>query len=325
MAITFITPVEVSPGTADAWTDCDVSAHIPSGAVGVILHVVNTTGNTRGFGLRKNGSTDARTNDLVTISHIWCMVGVDANRIFEAFHATVATDIDIYLVGYFEGADAHFFTNAVDKSTATTGAYEDVDISGDLQGADDAIGAILEATETGNRLLALRPNGSSDDRYREITRHAWFIVGLDAGHVFEQKISTTALDLFLVGYIKSTANFVFEDPAVDMSLGVNDVWTDLTALPAGALGVLLEVITDSATPVFYGLRQNGSSEDIVQRSRHCVGLLAADGSQLVEGYQDLANMDFWRLGYVTTPAAAAGRPRLPSQGMSQAVHRAAHF
>jgi predicted nucleic acid-binding protein len=39
--------------------------------------------------------------------------------------------VDLYLTGYVTSG-AVFFTNAVDKSTATLGTYVDVDITGDL-------------------------------------------------------------------------------------------------------------------------------------------------------------------------------------------------
>lgn len=305
MAITFITPVEVSPDVADAWTDADLSAHIPSGAVGVVLHFSNPSANTRAAGWRKNGSTDNRLDSLNTNNQMQAYVGVDGSRICEVYQGGTATDIDIYLVGYFEAADAFFFTNAVDKSTGTTSAYEDVDITADLQGADNAIGAFLEVLGgSAPNSFAVRVNGSTDDRAREVTAaHCGFMVGVDTGHIFEQKIGGTTVDVFLIGYLKDTANFTFEDPAVDMSLGVNDAWTDLSALPTGAKGGLLEMFTSTATPQVFGLRKNGSSQDVKPRGRHSTHLIECDASLLIEGYQDVANTDFWRLGYVTTPSA----------------------
>ena len=75
----FITPVEISQDS-ESWTDVDVSAHIPSGATGVILHVQNVGGSQIAVGFRKNGSTDDRTTTLYhDSSHMWCAIGVDTN------------------------------------------------------------------------------------------------------------------------------------------------------------------------------------------------------------------------------------------------------
>src|SRR5687767_12138048 len=54
---TFITPLEVTPGVAAAFTDVDASAQVPAGATGVILHISGVSG--IDIGLRKNGSTDS--------------------------------------------------------------------------------------------------------------------------------------------------------------------------------------------------------------------------------------------------------------------------
>ena len=61
MAITFVTPVALTLSTSAAWTDADVSAYVPAGATGVILHLTNIyTSADLPIGLRKNGSTDNR-------------------------------------------------------------------------------------------------------------------------------------------------------------------------------------------------------------------------------------------------------------------------
>jgi hypothetical protein len=303
MAITFITPVEVSPDVADAWTDCDVSAHIPSTAVGVILRCTIIAGTSRPFGLRKNGSTDNRITTFLNNWQQCCFIGCDGGQIFEVWQGGTATDIDIRLVGYFEAADAHFFTNAIDKSTATTGSFVDVDITGDLQGGDTAPkGAILEFVDVGEA-WGVRVNGSSDSRVRRGSGHTWAMVGVDAGDIFEQHIQSISVDCFEVGYLKSTANFTFVDPGVADDPASADTWLDLATV-TGARGILYEQITTNDTPRVMGFRKNGSSEALLFRSRHEQFLVEADGSGIVEGYQDETGFsDFWRIGYVTTPSA----------------------
>ena len=138
MAVTWLTPTEFTVGAASAWTDVDVSASVPSGATGVILHIVNNSASTRAVGWRKNGSTDNRTKNINNDSHMWVAVGVDGSRIFEAYSGNT-TDIDIYLVGYFDSM-AVFNTNAVDKSfDSPTNTWTDVNIASDT-GADTGSG-----------------------------------------------------------------------------------------------------------------------------------------------------------------------------------------
>jgi len=102
-------------------------------------------------------------------------------------------------VGYVTGG-AVFFTDAVDKSTATEDIYEDVDITGDLQGSEDANGAIVMFNQTNNRRAgALRENGASYDYYEDVS-HQFAMVSIDSDDIFEQKIDYGDMDLHLIGY-----------------------------------------------------------------------------------------------------------------------------
>lgn len=303
---TFITPVEITPSTLNAWVDVDCSASVPAGASGIIFHVVNKTTTSVRCGWRKNGSTDARTvNAQIWISedsHGWASVGVDASRIAE-FYVDDATNLDIWLVGYF-GADAVFLTNAVDKSIATLGAYQTIDISTDT-GANTAIAAIMETS--GNdaaATLAYRHPSSTDDISSTSVYHCQFIVPLSASETFQVKIGDLSNDMWLIGYIVS--DFVAHTNKVDMSLGGTGAWTDLSALPAGAIGAVIEVVGTTLTDR-YGLRQNGSAENIVSElsTKHAMAIVPCDASRLIEGQINSTAVDFYRVGYFTAPTNGA--------------------
>lgn len=304
MAITWITPVEVTPGTPNAWIDVDVSGSVPAGATGVILHI--TTASVQYYGVRKNGSTDDRAlNTPYSRLHLWAAIGVDANRILEAYVGNT-TDVDIWLVGYF-GSDSVFFTNAVDKSLGSTGSWLDIDISADT-GGDTAIGAIFEAIGP-PATFGFRKNGSSDDRGSLfIWRHVWSVIGVDGSEICEGKISDLSVDFFLVGYIKSDATFNIN--ATDLSLASTGAWTDLTALPGGATGGFIECCEPGYNRSF-GLRKNGSSENIYLEMgcQHTWGLVECDASQIIEGEISATDMDFFLVGYAT--AAAGGGLSIP--------------
>lgn len=290
----FITPTEVTVGAAAAWTDVDLSALIPAGATGVMFHVVNVNAGTLAFGARKNGSTDNRTNGLGTTSHAWGCIGVDGSRIVE-FYVESTTDIDIYIVGYF-GSEAVFFTNAVDKSTANTSVWEDVNISGDT-GADTAIAAIVEFIRS-TASLGLRKNGSTDSRIGGINLHGWALVGVDASEIFEQQITTANGDIFLVGYLKDGVSMY--DNGIDRSLTSVNVYTDLPALPSGAIGGIYESEGSNSSTRDTAFRKNGSAEDLRYMLWHNWALVECDASRIVEHNVESTSVDTWEIGYFFT-------------------------
>lgn len=288
----FIMPVEITPGSASAWIDADVSAYVPSGAMGVILHLVNNT-IAKGVGFRKNGSTDNRTQSLGATSHFWSAVGVDANRILELYAEDI-TNIDVYLVGYYTN-DAVFFTNAVNKSLTTTGAWTDINISSDT-GADTAIGAIFEVKDSGSSsdYYGLRKNGSTDDRRAKAANgHSAAVVGVDGSEICEGYIANVTVDFYLVGYIVSGSTFYTN--ATDVSLATTAAWTNLMSLPSGAIGAYIEVYPSD---YYYGLRKDGSAEDIYFYGRHPWGVVEAS-SLIIEGKIANVAVDFWLVGYPT--------------------------
>lgn len=302
-----VATVEITPGTAGAWIDVDCSAYIPAGtATGITFHYVNTALSARECGWRKNGSTDARTNpaqiDIGEDEHGWASVGVDASGIAE-FWVESTTEVDIYLTGYYT-SDAVFFTNAVDKSFATTGSYQTVDISAET-GADTAILALFDTTgNDATASLGYRYPGSTDDIYQTAANHSAFMVQLSGTETCEVKIGHATVDLYLMGYLVS--GFVAANDKVDMSLAGTGAWTDLTALPAGAIGVAMEV-QGTGTGDRWGLRKNGDTENLVYEmsSRRQFAIVWCDASQLVEGYISTTAADFFRIGYFTSTATAA--------------------
>ncbi len=296
MAQTFypITPTEITAGSANTWVVMDASALAPANATGVIVHVVNTHATSyRYIGLRKNGSTDDRHPDMRNLNHFWAMIGVDASRYFEAYVEST-TNVDIYVVGYTMAGVA-FKTNADDKSLTTDDEWVAIDCSTE---APSAIGLIWEVL--GGSLLrqfGFRKNGSSDDRHYDNIYHRCFgaVIGCDASQICEGYIESTGTDFFLLGYI--TDGCTFNTNATDVSLGSTGSWLDLTALPATANMGFIEVADTSSTGVNYGLRKDGSEEDIYLRaSSHPWGIVEC-ASLIIEGKIESTAVDFFVVGY----------------------------
>lgn len=299
----WVTITAVTPGTTGSWQDCD-NAVVPDNSVGVVVRLTNNNSTSQAIGLRKNGSTDNRIDTIVPNSHMWAAIGCDASGIFEAY---VGTSVTVEVFGYFDGNDEVFFTNGVDKSTASTSSWVDVDVSGDT-GADTAIGVFFEwSTSASNPNCNVRKNGSTDARTgNRIRKHLWGSIGVDGSEIFEQWIDDATVDLFIVGYVKSAATF--HTNAIDRSLSGTASWTDLTALPAGATGAIYEV--SAGQDLTYGFRKNGSSENISNKVslEQAYGIIDCDESGIVEGIISSTTVDFFEIGYfTTTPTAVRNR------------------
>jgi len=297
MAQTFytVTPVDVTPGVKDSWTDVNVDAYAPSGATGVILHITNTGYTSYALGLRKNGSTDNRKHPMSDTTHCWAMMGIDANRIFEAY---VGTSITLYLVGYTT-AGVTFFTNAYNKNPASAGSWQDVNCSAQCP---NAVGLIFEVVSLYQYQFGFRKNGSTDDRKVQVySGHDCFtvVIGCDASQICEIYFqSLNYQGARLVGYITDGAEF--HTNAVDVSLGATGSWIDLASLPESSVMGIYENIGAN----YFGLRENGSSENIFVEGVHTWGIVAcADG--IVEGKIGDINRTTFEIGYATIEAGEA--------------------
>jgi hypothetical protein len=291
----------ITPGSTGSFVDVDLSSYIASGATGVILRYENrstTVNPTMGF--RKNGSTDdrkgtvSRTTDGNGAQGTF-ICGVDGSRILEIYISTT-TDLDVYLVGYFDNS-AVFNTNAVDKSIGSTGAWTDVDISGDT-GGDTAIAAIVETD--GFTAMGTRKNGSTDDRRRNYNAYQnAHIIGVDGSEIFENHIVSTVGDILLQGYI--TTDATFNTNASNYSLGSTGSYNDLTALPVGGTGGFFEVVaTDAGGNNEMYIRKNGSTDDFFRNIQaHHFHTAEGDGSRITEGKIQDTDTDFFLVGYAT--------------------------
>ncbi len=296
MAITFITPVDVTPGTTGVWTDIDCSSYIPVNATGVIIHHANINNNANydWIGWRKNGSTDNRSRNID--GHMWYSIGVSA-QIFEIISSS---NVKTWLIGYYTD-ESVFFTNAIDKSVGATGAWTDINISGDT-GADTAIAAHFDIIAGDwSYAIGLRKNGSTDNRHERYNRHIGATIGVDASEICEAYVNNTAQTIHLVGYSKS--GFSMDTNGTNVSPASTGIWTDLTALPANSIAGVYEIHGGNFGND-YGLRKNGTSENITANSSSWDNdkrfpIVACDTSQIVEGYIGHSSFQIWKIGSVT--------------------------
>ncbi len=311
--VTFFTNgLDKSPGSADVFVDTNISADTGAAtAVGAIFIVKDIITSRRSFALRKKGSTDDRYSSLYAGTVTGAVIGVDGSEICQV-KVENGTEIKVYLVGYITSGAA-FFTNALNKSTGTTGSYVDVDITADI-GADDANGVLLEfhPTDDSSFVGAVRSNGQTHDYYYKL-RHHFAFAGVDGDDIFEQKVDATVADLYLVGYTTGSADG--SDVTNYRSVGTNSgtiYSTGLASIPSGSSTVTFgggaslpanvgqgDKLTIGMTE-FYMLSRDSSTQATVQETASST--LSDQGYTIARAYNDLQGWETARQGDLVAEA-----------------------
>lgn len=300
MAHGYVNLTEVTPGSAGSWQDVDLSALIPSGAVAVGLLFVNTAAGTNAVGARKNGSTDNRNATLSGTAWTAFHVGVDGSRIVEVYVGH-ATNVDVYLFWWADGAAAGTLTNAADKSTGTAGAYQDVDISADT-GADTALVAFFEIINAGT--FGIRCNTATEDPRYSNSNHHGVAANVDGSEICEQHISSTVIDLFLNMWLK--AEFTGYVNAIDRSESSTfGSYVDVTALPVGADGGLYRGGAGNFA-VALALRTKGAGDDYYRDIiRQAYRIVEGDAGRQIQQKAEDSSVDIAEVGYLTPASSGA--------------------
>ncbi len=184
---------DVSLSVTNTWTDITVHADALCG-----FFLVYANGAQAAYGFRENSSTDSRVSAIFNGDLRGAMMACDSGGKVEGRIGNTA--IDFYQVGYLTDNFASF-TNAKDYSTATTGSYEETDLSGDIPAGNS--GAFFHGypSDSAEHKYGIRKNGeSSIDNYYDYSYHQYGWVEMDANRVIEQKNETSACDLYIWGY-----------------------------------------------------------------------------------------------------------------------------
>ncbi len=190
-----------------------------------------------------------------------------------------------------------------------------MDVSGNVSA--NAVGVLLHLhnTNTTDRQVGLRKNGSTDNNkgYRgdiESTSHYWQFIGVDASKIFEfwHELTAGEQKIFLVGEVDS--DFVFNTNGIAHTPTVASTWTDVDiSTDTGAdtaIGVLLHfnsINTSVSNSITFGARQNGSTDNITRLvEAHCMACVGVDGSEIAEAFVDDTAGDVLHIGYIKTGA-----------------------
>jgi len=189
--------VDKTPATEDSWQDMDCSSEAPD-AIGLLFEIISGAG-VREVGLRKNGSTDNRTTDVVEHHMPLAIIGCDAGQVCEGYRESgFGGDPEFYLLGCIT-AGAVFNTNATDLSLSTTGSWLD------LSALPAGVMGFIEVTSSAAYAFGLRKNGSAETIYYDVYKHCWACMECDASQLIEGKIENVAVDFFEVGHAEAGA------------------------------------------------------------------------------------------------------------------------
>ncbi len=290
----FIDPVDVSPGTLNSYVDIDVSAHVSAAATGIMLRMVNLSAGTALAFVRPNGSTAWPTFEPSTGTHAMLYCGV-VSGIFEIYSDDA--DLIFYLEGYFE-EDAEFYINPPALETSEVDTWTDVDITPHTTGTP--IAALLSNyCSNSTKLLGIRKKGSTDTFIDSPLGGVGLIVAVDAAQKYQEyQTWVSGCDVYLMGSLLSDA--VIHTNRINRSLTTTGSYTNLTALPSGAIGASYYIDnTSPATLRSFNLRKEGASRPDYYYDFKDAGHLSVElnSSQICEGKIETTAVDFYEIGY----------------------------
>ena len=208
-------------------------------------------------------------------------------------------------------------TDALDKQTATTGSFVDVDISTECPDATMALLCLISSSSSDE--LFARKNGSSDDRtnnsrlYYTSTRGC--IVGLDGSQIFEQETRSTSADCYVIGYYDGSA-VTMHTNATDRSTATTGSWVDVAALASGAeVGFYSIHYIGWAGAFAVGLRKKGSAEEPYAYFGTRLWnswIVEADSNRVVQQKIESATIDLYELGYAEAESVQHDKSLAPA-------------
>ena len=196
-----------------------------------------------------------------------------------------------------------------DVTPGTTGSYQDVDVSSLVPaGAEGIVLEVINTSVGTNYAWEVRKNGSSDTLYgQNLSKdsHTFCGVGVDGNRVFEAKIASAAIEIYLVGYIPDGAG-EFLDNVVDKGPGTAGSYQDIDIsgdVSGGTAKVAFFFVRHTNSASYKrSLRENGSSDDFYDGLYANLrgAMMACDGSEIVEAKVENTNVDFLYIGCIYT-------------------------
>jgi len=202
---------------------------------------------------------------------------------------------------------SQFLTNAIEITPATTGSWQDVDLSGYIPtGTSGVILRVVNENSFSDKAFGIRKKGSADDRkdpnglYAQY--HTFMYIGVDASRFIQAYVPDQWITIWLQGWFY-TDDAVFFDDGVDKSIVTEGAWTEIDCggdVPAGAIVLMFEGYAAwGDSPFAIGMRKKGSTDNRTNGTHRHLGILVGcDVDRKVEAYTDDDTRKFYLVGYI---------------------------
>jgi len=205
------------------------------------------------------------------------------------------------------GSGFNHFTNGINVSPSTTGAWVDVDVSSYIP--SDATGVIVEIVNAATTAYAVgvRKNGSTDGTFNIYQSSTIFAYcGVDSNRIFEAYRGNTSVNFYLIGYTDSFVGFF--DNKIDKTPSTTGSWVNIDAstnIPSDSVGVIVNIVNTSTTAYYGGVRKNGSTDTLTyaQLYGNCgmYELCGVDSNRVFQAQISNTAVKIYLVGYVKSP------------------------
>lgn len=263
--------VDKSPAAA-AWNDVDISGDTGADTAVCAFFFIESAA-TEAFGIRNNGSGDARNQSFDAPVVQGAFMSVDGAEKCEVWRQTVNTKV--WLMGWLTSSYTSW-VNAKDYATAVEDAWVEVDFSGDIPAGNSGACCDMHSTSAFAYPWGLRKNGAGYDNYLNFRYHQYGWVEIDANRKAEQKIDRAdRQDLYLFGYTK-----VLGLPPSAPSAP----WCESNPAPA------YDVCLNESTPEFSAIFEDPNPGDTATDVQICVAT--------TEALLNADTPDMWNSGWI---------------------------
>lgn len=198
------------------------------------------------------------------------------------------------------------YVTPVDVSPTADDTWRDVDVSAYIP--TNATGVMLKLYDTqvsgspSHYNVGVRKNGSTDTLFgRQVGySHQWGFIGVDTSRIFECRRQNSAIQIWLWGYTQAEA--VYFTNGVDSEPASNNTWTDKDiSSDTGtntAIGAIVWAGQGTALSGTFGMRCNGSTDNIPDSTGIVCAVRKVDGSEIFETYvSSTTNFSVLCVGY----------------------------
>lgn len=256
MPVFLDSPYTLTVPAVNTWALNDLSSQVPANAVGVVLYTKwgNYTGN-----IRARATGAAFYTNLFYNMQTYC---IHYSRISDTKQIDLyrtQNEIETKLLGYFTSDEAYFFPSPPSIQGEGTVNWETKDLASYAVGSDPMLGVIFMTPGSGAKEGLSYP-GDPNKEYWEYNNSPHFFISACDSNKRVEIYDISYNSYTFIGYFKDRFQHASTEYA---SFAVVNTWTDMTALPAGANGVVFDLDPNPGqVGMSMGLRPKGWTEEL---------------------------------------------------------------